>query len=129
MKPGHLEGTDCRPVAEILSRIGDKWSVMIVMRLRHGPLRFSEIRRELHGISQKMLTASLRGLERDGFIARTVYPTVPPKVEYELTELGRELAVPVIALGEFAIANRDRVLDARERFDGAAPAEAWRTPA
>ena len=135
MKPGHLQGTDCRPVAEILSRIGDKWSVMIVMSLRDGPLRFSELRRELHGISQKMLTASLRGLERDGFIGRTVYPTVPPKVEYALTDLGRELSKPVIALGEFAVANRDRVLDARERFDRAAeqgPASAvagWRAPA
>ncbi len=124
MKPGHFHGTDCRPVAEILSRIGDKWSVMLVMELANGTRRFSELRRALHGISQKMLTMSLRGLERDGFITRTVYPTVPAKVEYQLTELGRELANPIRALGAFAMENRDRVLAARERFDEAAQATA-----
>ena len=118
MKPGHLHGTDCRPVAEILSRIGDKWSVMLVMELSSGTRRFSELRRTLHGISQKMLTISLRGLERDGFVRRIIHPTIPPKVEYQLTQLGRELAIPVRALGEFAIENRERVLAARERFDG-----------
>src|ERR1700745_1396692 len=117
MKPGHLHGTDCRPVAEILSRIGDKWSVMLVMELRRGTQRFSELRRSLHGISQKMLTTSLRGLERDGFVTRTIHPTIPPKVENELTDLGRELAVTVRAQGEWAMQNRDRVLAARERFD------------
>jgi DNA-binding HxlR family transcriptional regulator len=117
MKPGHLHGTDCRPVAEILSRIGDKWSVMLVMELHGGTRRFSELRRTLPGISQKMLTTSLRGLERDGFITRTIHPTIPPKVEYRLTDLGRELAIPVRALGEWAMENRDRVLAARERFD------------
>ena len=120
MKPGHLHGTDCRPVAEILSRIGDKWSVMLVMELTFGTRRFSELRRTLHGISQKMLTTTLRGLERDGFITRTVYPTIPPKVEYQLTDLGRELAVPVRALGEWAQRNRDRILAARDQFDAAA---------
>jgi DNA-binding HxlR family transcriptional regulator len=122
LKPSHLHGTDCRPVAEILSRIGDKWSVMLVMDLHGGRKRFSELRRALHGISQKMLTTSLRGLERDGFITRTIYPTIPPKVEYELTDLGRELAIPVRALGEWAMQNRDRVLAARERFDQTAEA-------
>ena len=117
MKPGYLHGTDCRPVAEILSRIGDKWSVMLVMELHGGKKRFSELRRTLHGISQKMLTTSLRGLERDGFITRTIHPTIPPKVEYQLTDLGRELAIPVRALGEWATQNRDRVLAARDRFD------------
>lgn len=117
MKPRHLNGTDCRSVTDILARIGDKWSVMVVMSLRDRTMRFSEIKRALHGISQKMLTVTLRGLERDGYVARTVYPTVPPKVEYKLTELGSELAAPVIALGDFAIRNRDRVLAARERFD------------
>ena len=116
---GHLHGTDCRPVAEILSRIGDKWSVMLVMELHGGTRRFSELRRTLHGISQKMLTTSLRGLERDGFVTRTIHPTIPPKVEYRLTDLGRELAVPVRALGEWAMQNRARVLAARERFDQA----------
>src|SRR5260221_13374742 len=120
MKPGYLHGTDCRPVAEILSRIGDKWSVMLVMELHSGTKRFSELRRTLHGISQKMLTTSLRGLERDGFVTRTIHPTIPPKVEYRLTELGQELAGPVRALGEFAVQNRPRILAARERFDHAA---------
>src|ERR1700688_3184270 len=114
MKPGHLHGTDCRPVAEILARIGDKWSVMLVMELHCGTRRFSELRRTVHGISQKMLTTSLRGLERDGFVTRTIHPTLPPKVEYRLTDLGRDLAVPVRALGAWAQANRDRVLEARE---------------
>jgi DNA-binding HxlR family transcriptional regulator len=120
MKPGYLHGTDCRPVAEILSRIGDKWSVMLVMQLHGGTRRFSELRRSVHGISHKMLTTSLRGLERDGFVTRTIYPTIPPKVEYQLTDLGRELAAPVRALGEWAMQNRARVLAARDRFDQAA---------
>ncbi|SRR5260221_4449564 len=119
MKQGYLQGTDCRPIADILSRIGDKWSVMLVMELRGGTKRFSELRRTLHGISQKMLTTALRGLERDGFVTRTIHPTIPPKVEYRLTDLGRELAVPVRALGEWAMQNRARVLEARERFDQA----------
>jgi len=95
---------------------------MLVMELRGGTRRFSELRPTLDGISQKMLTSSLRGLERDGYVTRTIHPTVPPKVEYRLTELGRELAVPVRALGEFAVQNRARVLAAREPFDEAAGA-------
>jgi DNA-binding HxlR family transcriptional regulator len=122
MKPGYLDGTDCRPVTDILVRIGDKWSVMLVMSLIDGRKRFSELRRNLHGISQKMLTATVRSLERDGFIRRIVYPTVPPKVEYELTDLGIELSQPVRALGLWAIENRPRVLAAREVFDRAAGA-------
>jgi DNA-binding HxlR family transcriptional regulator len=127
LKPGNLRETDCLPVSEILSRIGDKWSVMIVMTLHHqdGRVRFSELRRGVEGISQKMLTTTLRGLERDGFVTRTIHPTIPPKVEYELTELGRELAVPVIALGEFAVRSRNHVLAARQRFDAAAEAASW----
>ena len=127
MKPGNLGGTDCLPISEILSRIGDKWSVMIVMTLHRqdGRVRFSELRRTVDGISQKMLTATLRGLERDGFVTRTIYPTIPPKVEYELTELGRELAKPVMALGEFALCSRELVLAARERFDTAAQEASW----
>lgn len=119
MKHGHLNATSCLPVTEILSRIGDKWSVMLVMMLHDGPRRFSELKRSLDGISQKMLTTSLRGLERDGFVTRTVYPTVPPKVEYALTALGRDLAEPVRALGEWAVANREAVVAARARFDAA----------
>jgi DNA-binding HxlR family transcriptional regulator len=119
MKPGNLHLTgDCRPVGEILARIGDKWSVLVVTRLGGGSMRFSELRRELHGISQKMLTTTLRGLERDGFVTRTVTPTIPPRVDYELTDLGRDLLVPVRALGQWAIRNRERVESARQAYDG-----------
>lgn len=118
MKPGntHLPG-DCRPVGEILARVGDKWTVLVVTRLGAGSLRFSELRRQLFGISQKMLTTTLRGLERDGFVTRTVTPTIPPRVDYELTDLGRDLLVPVAELGQWAIRNRERVESARKQFD------------
>ena len=107
----------CRPVTDILSRVGDKWSVMIVMLLGPGPRRFSEIKRAINGISQRMLTLTLRGLERDGLVTRTVFPTIPPRVDYELTELGQSLRRPIDALGEWAFANRDEVDAARARFD------------
>ena len=97
MKPSrspHLPA-DCRTVSEILSRVGDKWSVLVVMKLSQGPQRFSELRDKIGGISQKMLTATLRGLERDGLLTRTIFPTNPPRVDYELTDLGRDLTVPV----------------------------------
>lgn len=112
---------DCRAVSEILQRIGDKWTVLVVGKLGDGPLRFNELRAAVGGISQKMLTTTLRGLERDGFVTRTVFPTIPPRVDYELTDLGRELLVPVAALGEWARKNTDRVKLAREKFDGIHP--------
>ena len=77
--------SDCRAVSDVLARIGDKWSVLVVTRLGNGPLRFNELRRAIGGISQRMLTLTLRGLERDGLITRTVYPTIPPRVDYALT--------------------------------------------
>lgn len=110
-------GEDCRAVSGILSRIGDKWTVLVVEFLGNGPMRFSELRRKIGNISQKMLTTTLRGLERDGFVTRTVYPTIPPRVDYELTDLGRELLNPVRALGNWARANIERIDAARERFD------------
>ncbi|HLY81189.1 MAG TPA: helix-turn-helix domain-containing protein [Caulobacteraceae bacterium] len=110
----------CRPVTDILSRVGDKWSVMIVMLLGPGPRRFNEIRRAINGISQRMLTLTLRGLERDGLVTRTVTPTIPPRVDYELTDLGHSLRCPIDALGEWAFANRDKIDAARIRFDQAA---------
>src|SRR5690606_20572022 len=94
---------DCRAVSAILARIGDKWSVLIISRLGDGPRRFNEIKRMIGGISQRMLTLTLRGLERDGLVKRTVTPTVPPRVDYELTALGRDLLGPVSALGDWAI--------------------------
>jgi len=119
LKPGHLHDTeDCRAVSEILQRIGDKWSLLVVRRLGDGPMRFNELRHAIGGISQKMLTTTLRTLERDGFVTRTVFATIPPRVDYELTELGRELLVPVKGLAEWAMANMGRVNEARRRFDG-----------
>ncbi|AZO53352.1 MULTISPECIES: helix-turn-helix domain-containing protein [unclassified Mesorhizobium] len=108
---------DCRAVSEILQRVGDKWTVLVVGKLGGGPLRFNELRAAVGGISQKMLTTTLRGLERDGFVTRKVFPTIPPRVDYELTELGHELLVPVGALGEWARKNTQRVQSARARFD------------
>ena len=120
VKPGNLHETEpCRKVSELLSRIGDKWSVLIVMQLGEKSMRFNELRRELGSISQKMLSATLRGLERDGFVSRTVQPTVPPRVDYALTDLGRDLLCPVGALGAWAIDNIDRIEAARRRFDTA----------
>jgi DNA-binding HxlR family transcriptional regulator len=120
LKPRHPHHTeDCRAVSEILQRVGDKWTVLVVGKLGDGPMRFNELRQAVGGISQKMLTTTLRGLQRDGFITRTVFPTIPPRVDYELTELGRELLVPVNALGDWARKNTARVNEARARFDEA----------
>lgn len=118
MKPPdlHLSG-QCQVANDVISLVGDKWSVLVVSTLGNGTLRFSEIKRAVEGISQKMLTTTLRGLERDGYVTRTVYPTVPPRVDYELTELGFELLEPVSALGNWAIANHARVIAARRAYD------------
>lgn len=113
----------CRPVGEILALIGDKWTVLILMALRDGPRRFSELRRDVPGISQRMLTLTLRALERDGFVLRTVTPTIPPRVDYAVTELGRSLQEPVIALGRWAVENQGRIEAARQAFDAAATQE------
>lgn len=108
---------DACPVTEVLSRIGDKWSVLVVALLRDGPLRFNELKRSVDGISQRMLTLTLRGLERDGLISRTVTPTTPPRVDYELTDLGRTLLQPIMSLAEWAEENRGTIRAARARFD------------
>jgi len=113
---GYVPG-QCRIVNDVISLVGDKWSVLIIMLLGQGKRRFSEIKRSVDGISQKMLTVTLRGLERDGYVTRTVYPTIPPRVEYELTDLGRDLLVPLRALGEWAVANHARVAAARAAYD------------
>jgi DNA-binding HxlR family transcriptional regulator len=110
---------DCRAVSEILARVGDKWTVLVVSVLGDGPKRFSEIRRALGSISQRMLTLTLRGLERDGLVTRTVFPTIPPRVDYELTKLGRSLLKPVNGLGLWARQNRAAIEDARRQFDAA----------
>ena len=110
---------DCRAVSEVLSRVGDKWTVLVVSTLGDGPKRFNELRRALGSISQRMLTLTLRGLERDGLVTRTVFPTIPPRVDYELTRLGRSLLEPVSELGQWALKNRPAIQDARKRFDAA----------
>jgi DNA-binding HxlR family transcriptional regulator len=112
-----LRAAGCRNVSPVLNRIGDKWSVLIVMILARGPRRFNELKREIDGISQRMLTLTLRGLERDGLVSRTVEPTVPPRVTYALTELGESLVEPVEALGRWAIAHIGCIRAAQERFD------------
>jgi DNA-binding HxlR family transcriptional regulator len=119
MKPSdiHLPG-DCRAVSDVLARVGDKWSVLVVSRLGQGPMRFNELRRSIGGISQRMLTLTLRGLERDGLLTRTAFPTIPPRVDYALTPLGRDLLNPVSALGAWAIRNQPKIARAREQFDG-----------
>jgi DNA-binding HxlR family transcriptional regulator len=122
MSPSHIHvPTDCHTVTEILSRVGDKWSVQVVVQLGEGSKRFNELRRIVSGISQRMLTLTLRGLERDGLVTRTVYPTIPPRVEYKLTGLGCSLLKTVRSLGAWAIENRDEILEARRRFDGQDP--------
>ena len=107
----------CPAVREVLNRVGDKWSVLVVALLGRGKKRFSELRRSIEGISQRMLTLTLKGLERDGLVTRTVYPTIPPRVEYELTRLGRSLLVPITGLGNWAARNRVQIQSARARYD------------
>jgi DNA-binding HxlR family transcriptional regulator len=120
MKPGSLHLTEpCRRISSLLARVGDKWTLLVVRELKGGPRRFSEIRRALGSISQKMLTTTLRALERDGFVTRTVFPTIPPRVDYDLTNLGRDLLVPVTALSEWALKNAERVESAQRKFDAA----------
>ena len=109
---------DCRAISSILARVGDKWTVLIVVLLGDGPKRFNEIKRMVGGISQRMLTFTLRGLERDGLVTRTVYPTTPQRVDYELTRLGSTLWKAVEPLGAWARAHVGEILKSRERFDG-----------
>ena len=121
MKPRHAHlPADCRAISDVLARVGDKWSVLVVTRLGAGSMRFNELRRAIGGISQRMLTLTLRGLERDGLVTRTVFPTIPPRVDYALTSLGRDLLDPVSALGDWATRNQAKIARAREKFDGAA---------
>src|ERR1017187_4733662 len=116
MKPRYTHlPADCRAISDVLARAGDKWSVLVVSRLGSGSMRFNELRRSIGGISQRMLTLTLRGLERDGLVTRTVFPTVPPRVDYELTDLGRGLWQPVEALGKWARDHQTEIEDARAR--------------
>jgi len=111
------EPDDCRAVSETLARIGDKWTVLVVELLSDGPMRFNEMRRTINGISQRMLTLTLRGLERDGLVTRTVFPTIPPRVDYELTKLGRTLREPLGAIADWVRTHRPAMEQARKIFD------------
>lgn len=113
--PSHEQ---CKETLDTLARIGDKWTVMVVGVLaRDGRLRYSEIHGRVEGISQRMLTLTLKGLERDGLVERTMYPSIPPRVEYELTNLGEKLIAPLRTLYEWAVAYRSAIQSAREAFD------------
>lgn len=105
------------PTRQVVNRIGDRWSLLVLYALEHGTLRFQELRRTVEGVSQKMLTQTLRTLERDGLVERTVYASVPPKVEYSLTPLGHGLADRVSAIRAWAYDNIDQIEDARVEFD------------
>lgn len=113
---------DCRAVSGVLARVGDKWSVLLIVRIGDGPRRFNELKREVNGISQRMLTLTLRGLERDGLVTRTAYATVPPRVEYALTRLGRSLLQAVRPLGAWAQAHVPHIARAQAAFDAEHPA-------
>jgi DNA-binding HxlR family transcriptional regulator len=113
---------DCQRISAVLGRIGDKWSVLVVVLLGDGPQRFNEMKRRIGDISQRMLTLTLRGLERDGLVTRTVFPTVPPRVVYELTALGHSLRTAVEGLGTWARAHHADIALAQQRYDARADA-------
>jgi DNA-binding HxlR family transcriptional regulator len=104
-------------VTPVLARIGDKWTILVIMALSSGSLRFNELKRMLDGISQRMLTLTLRTLERDGLVTRTVTPSIPPRVDYELTPLGESLRVPITALGGWVMDNLDEIERSRATYD------------
>ena len=109
----------CRTISTLLSRIGDKWTVLVVQTLGEGSRRFNELRREIPSVSQRMLTLTLRNLERDGLVSRTVTPSIPPRVDYALTGLGHSLQVPISALAGWALDNVEAIHAAQARFDAA----------
>ncbi|HEX5459204.1 MAG TPA: helix-turn-helix domain-containing protein [Steroidobacteraceae bacterium] len=123
---GHLPSEDCPKISQVLARVGEKWSVLIIIMLAERARRFSELKRAIGGVSQRMLTLSLRGLERDGLVKRTVFPVVPPRVEYELTPLGKSLHAPVRALGDWARSHLAEIDAARSAFDDREALEADR---
>lgn len=112
-----IHSVDCEAAAATLAIIGNKWSVLTIMLLSDGPRRFNELKRLTGGVSQRMLTITLRQLEREGLVTRTVFPTIPPRVDYALTDLGQALKKPVMALGIWAIRNQPALTAARRRFD------------
>ena len=119
------ETLECPNECRMLASIGNKWTVMVVGALADGPVRFNGLRRRISGISQRMLTLTLRGLERDGLVKRTVYPTIPPRVEYELTDLSRTLTEPLNALSAWAQSNQHKMERARKAYDARAEDETF----
>jgi DNA-binding HxlR family transcriptional regulator len=113
-EPQHLL-TDCRRVGDILARVGDKWTILLLMVLSDRRMRFGELHRAINGISQRMLTVTLRNLEHDGILIRTVYPTIPPRVEYELSDRGRSLKLALAPIGKWVMENQTDIEEARER--------------
>lgn len=110
---------DCLGLAQVIDRIGDKWAVMVVGHLSGGSLRFNQLMRAIPGVSHRMLTLTLRGLERDGLVSRTPYATIPPRVDYELTGLGRSLTEPLTLLARWASVHRGAIEAAQQRYDDA----------
>src|SRR3989442_12809516 len=125
MCPGNNKGTvgqvhtneECVSINEVLTRVGDKWSLQVISQLGEGTLRFTELKRSIDGISQRMLTLTLRQLERDGLVERVVYPVVPPRVDYSLTALGRTLLEPLVAVAGWADAHKGDIEAARVDYD------------
>ena len=116
-KTGEGERDACRGLAQIIDRIGDKWTVMVVGHLSTGSMRFNELMRAIPGVSHRMLTLTLRALERDGFVERTPYATVPPRVDYELTEMGRSVTEPLTLMANWAGSRRQDIEAAQRRYD------------
>src|SRR5215217_7860542 len=123
------KSANCHAMSDVLNRIGDKWSVMVVGMLgRNGTLRFNELKRLINGVSQRMLTLTLRNLERDGLVTRTIYPEVPPRVEYGLTQLGKTLQGPISGLWDWSAENHTSIIDARAIYDARQTATATAEP-
>ncbi|ODT81981.1 MAG: HxlR family transcriptional regulator [Pelagibacterium sp. SCN 64-44] len=123
------KSANCHAMSDVLNRIGDKWSVMVVgMLSRNGTLRFNELKRLINGVSQRMLTLTLRNLERDGLVTRTIYPEVPPRVEYSLTEMGKTLQGPMDALWNWSAEHHAAIIEARAVYDARETALAEAAP-
>jgi DNA-binding HxlR family transcriptional regulator len=120
--------SDCRRVGDILARVGDKWTILLLMALGDRRMRFGELNRAINGISQRMLTVTLRNLEHDGILIRTVYPTIPPRVEYELSDRGRSLKLALAPIGKWVMANQTDIEEARERVREQIPSGRAVTP-
>lgn len=124
MKPRIIEDTAvCENVNRMIARISDKWTILVIRTLGGGPLRFNQLRRDVGKISQKMLSSTLRDLEENGFVTRTVTPTIPPQVEYELTSLGRDFLTPVQAIADWVVKHSARIEAARAHFHAKRAAE------